>query len=89
MHIAYALDTLTSGGSQREVVGTCRYLKGSNKHRVSVIAYSQLDFVAETLRELGVEVVQTLKHFRLDMGLSRHIGRWLHSNEVRLVHALG
>jgi glycosyltransferase involved in cell wall biosynthesis len=74
--ILLLVDSLGSGGAQRQLVNLAIGLK-SRGHRVTVLVYHSADFYAHLLREANVELVREIKTSRYSLGiiprLRRHV----------------
>lgn len=87
MHVVLAIDSLGSGGAQRQVVELAAQLRRQPGVRCSVLVYQADDFYAPRLRESGVALARIPKRLRVDPLLPWRIGRWLGQAGADVVHA--
>jgi glycosyltransferase involved in cell wall biosynthesis len=87
MRVFYAIDSLGSGGAQRQVVELASFLRSERGVDVSVLVYRDAAFHAARLREAGVPVVLLPKHAKLDPAFPVRMRRWLRDHRPDLVHA--
>lgn len=87
MHLVYAIDRLTSGGAQRQVVELGLRLSATPGVRVSVLSYPSPNFFAQRLEDAGVPVVQLPKSGPFDARFPLRLRDWLDRNEADVVHA--
>lgn len=87
VHVTFVVDSLGSGGAQRQIVEMATFLHRRGDLRCTVLVYHPEDFYGPQLREAGVPLVRIRKRGRVDPLLGRRIGRWLAKADVDLVHA--
>jgi len=87
VHIVLAIDSLGSGGAQRQVVELAARFRERPGVRCSVLVYHADDFHAARLRQCGVELVRIPKRLRIDPLLPRRMARWLAEAGADVVHA--
>ncbi len=87
MHLVYAIDRLTTGGAQRQVIELAARLSARDDVRVTVLCYPCTNFFEDRLRGTRVEVVQLPKSGPLDLRYPFRLRRWLRANRVDVVHA--
>jgi glycosyltransferase involved in cell wall biosynthesis len=87
VHVAFVVDSLGSGGAQRQIVEMATFLHRRGDLRCTVLVYHPDDFYGPQLREADVPLVRIRKKGRVDPLLGRRIGRWLAQADVDLVHA--
>lgn len=87
MHVLYYIDSLGSGGAQRQAVEIARALHVRSGVRVTFGTYHGFDFYAPRLRPLGIPVVQTAKRWRFDPTLPFRLRDWIAELAPDLIHA--
>jgi len=87
MHIAFLIDSLGSGGAQRQLVELACSLQGAGDTRVSVAVYHDHPFHAARLREAGVPLATLPRSGARDPRLALAIRRWLRAQAVDVLHA--
>jgi glycosyltransferase involved in cell wall biosynthesis len=87
MRLLYFLDSLGSGGAQRQVVELARHLRRDHGVDVSVATYHEIPFYRPRLDEAGVPVVHFAKRTRFDPTLPWRLRRWILENGPDVVHA--
>jgi glycosyltransferase involved in cell wall biosynthesis len=85
--IAYVIDSLDSGGAQRQLTETACCLAKRSDLEVRVVAYHAAGFFAPRLREGGVPVTVVRKARRLDAAFPIRLARWLEAFGPDVVHA--
>lgn len=87
MHLVYAIDSLISGGAQRQAVELAVRLCGERDLRVGFLVYREHDFFGGRLRGAGIPVARVPRRGRYDPGFPRRLRRWLRQSGADLVHA--
>lgn len=87
LHLVYAIDSLGSGGAQRQVVELAVRLGARPDLRVSVLVYRVKDFFGDRLRSAGIEIIHLHKRWKLDPLHPRRVRRWVRAHQVDVVHA--
>lgn len=87
MHLVYAIDRLTTGGAQRQVIELAARLSGRDGERVTILCYPCANFFEDRLRGTGVEVVQIAKSGPADLRYPWRLRRWIRANRVDVIHA--
>ncbi|MEE2702456.1 MAG: glycosyltransferase [Myxococcota bacterium] len=88
MRIAYVIDSLGSGGAQRQAVELAATLAERGDIRARFCVYHGEDFFSPRLREAGIEVDRIPKLAKLDPVFPRRLRAWLRRHPADLVHAL-
>lgn len=87
LHVRFLLDSLVSGGAQRQAVEVALWLRQSAGLRVSFLVYHSLDFFGPRLSEAGIPVVRLSKRLRFDPGLVLRIRRSILRDAPDVLHA--
>lgn len=87
MRIVYFIDSLGSGGAQRQSVELARQLVRRHGVDLRFGVYHDIDFYGPRLRELGIPVVHFPKRAKLDPTLPWRVRAWLRELAPDLVHA--
>jgi glycosyltransferase involved in cell wall biosynthesis len=87
LHVAFVLDSLGSGGAQRQVVEIAARLQQRDDTRCSLVVYHPDDFFEGRLRASGVALVRLRKRLPADPLVAFGIRRWLARARPDLVHA--
>lgn len=87
LRIVYFIDSLGSGGAQRQAVELARELVRRHGVRVVFGVYHDIDFHGPKLREVGIPVVHFHKRAKLDPTLPVRVRGWLAAERPDLVHA--
>lgn len=86
IHIAFVLESLGAGGSERQLVELIKNLN-REQFKVRVLTYIMDDFFRPELDRLGVSVRCLVRKGKWDLRAAFELARWLRSGEVDLVHA--
>ena len=87
LHVRFLLDSLVSGGAQRQAVEVALWLRKTSQLRVSFVVYQNLGFFGPRLVEAGIPVVRLSKRLRFDPGLLLRIRRSLLRDAPDVLHA--
>jgi len=87
LRLLYVIDSLGSGGAQRQVVELAKYFFGVSGVNVSVLIYRPDDFYREELRRSGVAVERVEKHGKFDPSFPFRLARKIGALAPDLVHA--
>jgi glycosyltransferase involved in cell wall biosynthesis len=85
--IGYAIDALSSGGAQRQLVELAVALKRRGRFSPVVFVYYDHDFFAPRLRDAGVPIVRVPRSGARDLRFPLRFAAALREREVALVHA--
>lgn len=85
--IAFAIDSLSSGGAQRQLVELAAALARRRRFAPSVLVYHPHDFFAPRLQEARVPIVRVARHGTRDPRFPLRFAAALRERGVRLVHA--
>ena len=85
--IGFAIDALSSGGAQRQLVELAAALQRRGRFATSVFVYYDHDFFAPRLREAGVPLVRIPRSSARDLRFPLRFAAALREREVQLVHA--
>lgn len=87
MHVLLVIDSLASGGAQRQLSELAIGLQAIPGVRATVLVYYEADFFAARLREAGVPLVRVPKPPGPDPRLALRMSAWLRENRPDVVHA--
>lgn len=87
MRITYVIDSLGSGGAQRQLVELASWLHGRDGARAHVLHYRPDDFFAARLDEAGVPRTLVPRNGALDVSFPARFRRALRATRPDLVHA--
>ncbi len=87
MRIAYLIDSLGSGGAQRQAVELAAALAERGDIHARFCVYHGEDFFSQRLRDAGIEVDRIPKAAKLDPLFPRRLRAWLRRHRFDLVHA--
>lgn len=88
MNVAYVIDSLGSGGAQRQTVEIASRLVQEPDVRVRVCVYRDFDFFKPRLEAAGIVAARLPKRGPLDLRFPRRLRTWLASEPTDVVHAL-
>lgn len=84
--IAFVLESLGSGGSERQVVELIRKLN-AKRFRCRVLTYFHDDFFRAMVQAVGVPVVHVPRWGKFDLRPMVRLSRWMRTGEVDIAHA--
>jgi len=87
LEVVYAIDSLVSGGAQRQAVELARHLHLHHGVGVTFLVYRGEDFFSERLRSADVPVVRLDRRGRYDIRFPWRVREWLRDHPVDIVHA--
>jgi len=87
MHVVVLIDSLGSGGAQRQAVELARRLVREHGLRVSFLVYHDYGFHAERLREAGIPVRLVARRGKADLAFPWRLRRALLALAPDVVHA--
>ncbi len=87
MRIAYAIDSLGSGGAQRQAVALARAVHARDNVQVQFVVYHSFDFWVPALRAADIRVTCLNRKSRYDPSYPLRMRRWLKREKIDLVHA--
>jgi glycosyltransferase involved in cell wall biosynthesis len=87
LHVAYVIDHLISGGSQRQVVELALALREEPDVRASILVYHEADFFRDRLEDAAIPIACIPKRTMLDASLPLRMRRWIAAQHVDVVHA--
>lgn len=87
MRILYFIDSLTSGGAQRQAVELARRLNDRGGVKVSFLVYHDLDFFGSRVRESGMTVRLVPKALGFDAGFPLRLRDAFRAESPDLIHA--
>lgn len=87
IHVQFLLDSLVSGGAQRQAVEIGRWLHVSGRLRVSFVVYHRLDFFAPKLAAAGIRVFGLRKRLGFDPTVVMRLRRLLATAPPDVLHA--
>ena len=87
MRLVFVLDSLGSGGAQRQVVELACFLHAKRDVAVEILIYHDIDFFAPRLREAGIPLTVLPKRRKVDLGFVLRLRRWLAERRPDVVHA--
>jgi len=85
--IAFVIDSLGSGGAQRQLVELAAHLQQNGAVRCAVVVYHAEDFFGPRLREAGIPVLRLAHRRRIDPALVWQLRGTLRQLRPDLVHA--
>ena len=77
MHVAFVIDSLGSGGAQRQAVEVAVRLHRDSGARVSFAVYRDVGFFRPRLDDAGIAVHLLPKGGPLDLGFPRRLRAWV------------
>ena len=87
MHVAFVIDSLGSGGAQRQAVEIAVRLRRDAGARVSFAVYRDIGFFRPRLDEAEVAVHLLPKGGPLDLGFPGRLSAWVEAERPDVVHA--
>jgi glycosyltransferase involved in cell wall biosynthesis len=87
MRVAYVIDSLESGGAQRQAVELAVALRAQGKIEPSFAVYRSEIFYADRLASSSIPVTILPKSGKLDPRFPHRLRQWLVANRIDLVHA--
>lgn len=87
IRVAYLIDSLGSGGAQRQAVEIAGSLKASGRVDPAFFVYHENRFFEPRLRSLGIAATISPKRFRLDPSLPWRLRSWLLRESIDVLHA--
>jgi glycosyltransferase involved in cell wall biosynthesis len=87
VRVVYAIDSLISGGAQRQVVELALALQKEADVSVQVLFYRDADFFGERLRKARIPLVHIPKLIKVDPTLPLRMRRWFDEQAPDVVHA--
>jgi glycosyltransferase involved in cell wall biosynthesis len=87
LRVAFLIDSLASGGAQRQAVEIACWLAARGVVAPQFVAYHAVDFFGPRLRAAGVPVTVLPKRARIDPTLPMRLRRWLVREEIDVLHA--
>jgi len=87
VHLVYAIDSLGSGGAQRQAVELAVHLKRGWNVRVVLAVYREMDFHGDRLRAAEIPVVRLPKAGQIDPRFPLRVRDWLREQRPGVVHA--
>jgi glycosyltransferase involved in cell wall biosynthesis len=87
VHILYVIDSLGSGGAQRQAVELAIELHRAHGVRAEFAVYRHDDFYGPLLREAGIPVQRIEKSGKYDLRFPWRLRRWVREQRPDVVHA--
>ena len=87
LRLVFVLDSLVSGGAQRQAVELACALQSMGRVEASFVVYHDLDFFGPRLSRAGIPVTRVVKQMRFDPTLPLRLRRWLEADRADVVHA--